>query len=166
MRAQGWGKIVNVSSMGGRFTFPGGGVYHASKHALEAPSDALRFEVGGFGIDVIAIEPGLIRTRFSDVIASDLGDSTAVDEPYGEFNRGVGGLAAGLRARIPGPARRAAGGGRGADRGRPRSPPAARPVYGHTVGSRAAHAALAPARRGVGSHAPLVVPESRHALTT
>ena len=58
MREQRWGKIVNVSSMGGRFTFPGGGVYHASKHAVEALSDAMRFEVKGFGVDVIIIEPG------------------------------------------------------------------------------------------------------------
>jgi NAD(P)-dependent dehydrogenase (short-subunit alcohol dehydrogenase family) len=64
MREQGWGKIVNVSSMGGRFTFPGGGVYHATKHAIEALSDALRFEVKGFGVDVIVIEPGLIKTAF------------------------------------------------------------------------------------------------------
>ena len=60
MRAQRWGKIVNVSSMGGRLTFPGGGYYHATKHAVEAISDALRFEVRGFGIDTILIEPGLI----------------------------------------------------------------------------------------------------------
>ena len=63
MREQGWGKIVNVSSMGGRFTFPGGGIYHATKHAVEALSDALRFEVKGFGVDVIIIEPGIIRTQ-------------------------------------------------------------------------------------------------------
>src|SRR3954468_11108163 len=50
MREAGWGKIVNVSSMGGRFTFPGGGIYHASKHAVEAVSDALRLEVGGVGV--------------------------------------------------------------------------------------------------------------------
>src|ERR687883_2114752 len=62
MRAQRWGRIVNLSSMGGRFTFPGGGVYHATKHAVEALSDALRFEVAGFGVKVIVIEPGLIRT--------------------------------------------------------------------------------------------------------
>ena len=47
MREQGWGKIVNVSSMGGRFTFPGGGLYHATKYSIEALSDALRFEVQG-----------------------------------------------------------------------------------------------------------------------
>ena len=48
--------------MGGKLTFPGGGFYHATKYAVEAISDALRFEVKGFGIDVIVIEPGLIKT--------------------------------------------------------------------------------------------------------
>jgi NADP-dependent 3-hydroxy acid dehydrogenase YdfG len=65
MRAQRWGKIVNVGSMGGRLTFPGGGLYHATKYALEALSDALRFEVRGFGVDVVLIEPGLITTEFA-----------------------------------------------------------------------------------------------------
>src|SRR3954469_18822126 len=41
MRRQGWGKVVNVSSMGGRLVFPGGGIYHATKHAVEAISDAM-----------------------------------------------------------------------------------------------------------------------------
>jgi NAD(P)-dependent dehydrogenase (short-subunit alcohol dehydrogenase family) len=49
MRRQGYGRIVNVSSMGGRLTFPGAGYYHATKHAVEALSDALRFEIQGFG---------------------------------------------------------------------------------------------------------------------
>src|SRR3954466_2002141 len=49
MRRQRWGRVVNLSSMGGRLTFPGGGIYHASKHAVEALGDALRFEVRGFG---------------------------------------------------------------------------------------------------------------------
>ena len=49
MRRAGRGRIVNMSSMGGKLTFPGGGLYHASKHAVEALSDALRFEVRGFG---------------------------------------------------------------------------------------------------------------------
>ena len=87
MRAQGWGKIVNLSSMGGRLTFPGGGVYHATKYAVEALSDALRFEVRGFGVDVILIEPGLIRTRFGETAAGGIED--AGEGPYGEFNRGV-----------------------------------------------------------------------------
>jgi short-subunit dehydrogenase len=66
MRRQGWGKIVNLSSMGGRMTLPGGGIYHATKYAVEALSDALRFEVRGFGVDVIVIEPGAIKTEFGN----------------------------------------------------------------------------------------------------
>ena len=50
MRAAGRGRIVNLSSMGGKLVFPGGGAYHASKYAVEALSDALRFEVRGFGV--------------------------------------------------------------------------------------------------------------------
>lgn len=64
MRHQGFGRIVNVSSMAGRFTFPGGGFYHASKHAVESLSDALRLEVAPFGIAVSLIEPGPVRTEF------------------------------------------------------------------------------------------------------
>lgn len=70
MRAQGWGRIVNIGSMGGRLTFPGGGLYHATKHSLEAISDALRFEVKGFGVDVVLIEPGLITTEFGRTAAA------------------------------------------------------------------------------------------------
>jgi NAD(P)-dependent dehydrogenase (short-subunit alcohol dehydrogenase family) len=66
MRRQGWGKVVNLSSMGGRMTLPGGGIYHATKYAIEALSDALRFEVRGFGVDVIVIEPGAIKTEFGN----------------------------------------------------------------------------------------------------
>ena len=81
----GRGKIVNVSSMGGRLTFPGGGAYHATKYAVEAMSDALRMEVGRFGIDVICVEPGLIRTEFGSTAASSVGDGG----PYAEFNEAV-----------------------------------------------------------------------------
>jgi short-subunit dehydrogenase len=66
MRRQRWGKVVNLSSMGGRMTLPGGGIYHATKYAIEALSDALRFEVRGFGVDVIVIEPGAIKTEFGN----------------------------------------------------------------------------------------------------
>ncbi len=76
MRRQRWGRIVNVSSMGGRMTFPGGGTYHATKHAVEAFSDALRFEVRGFGIEVVVIEPGLIKTRFGETAAGSIDDAT------------------------------------------------------------------------------------------
>ena len=57
------GRIVNISSMGANFTFPGGGFYHATKYAVEAISDALRFEVKGFGVDVVVIQPGLDPDR-------------------------------------------------------------------------------------------------------
>jgi len=90
MREQGWGKIVQLSSMGGKFTFPGGGLYHATKHAVEAISDALRFEVRSFGVDVIVIEPGLITSGFSDAVVRGLDGASAADAPYAEFNRAVG----------------------------------------------------------------------------
>lgn len=72
MRRQRFGKIVNLSSMGGRMTLPGGGVYHATKYAVEALSDALRFEVKGFGIDVILVEPGVIKTDFGKTAIAGL----------------------------------------------------------------------------------------------
>ncbi len=75
MRAQHWGKIVNVGSMGGKLTLPGGGFYHATKHALEAISDALRFEVRGFGVDVTLVEPGLIVTEFGKTAAATVGEA-------------------------------------------------------------------------------------------
>jgi NAD(P)-dependent dehydrogenase (short-subunit alcohol dehydrogenase family) len=87
MRAQHWGRIVNISSMGANFTFPGGGAYHASKYAVEAISDALRFEVKGFGVDVVIVQPGLIRTEFAATAQTAMGSD---DGPYAEFNAAVG----------------------------------------------------------------------------
>lgn len=96
MRAQGWGKIVNVGSMGGRLTFPGGGHYHATKYALEALSDALRFELRGFGIDVVLLEPGLITTEFGDAATASMVDvSSSPDDPYAHFNATVGAVTKG-----------------------------------------------------------------------
>jgi NAD(P)-dependent dehydrogenase (short-subunit alcohol dehydrogenase family) len=69
LRRQRSGTIVNVSSMGGEIAFPLGAWYHASKHALEAYSDALRQEVRRFGVEVVLVQPGLIRTEFGDVTA-------------------------------------------------------------------------------------------------
>jgi NAD(P)-dependent dehydrogenase (short-subunit alcohol dehydrogenase family) len=94
MRRQGWGKIVNLSSMGGRLTFPGGGFYHATKHAVEAIGDALRFEVRGFGIDVITIEPGLIKTAFGETAVGAIHEATPDEGPYAKFNAAVAGTTA------------------------------------------------------------------------
>jgi NAD(P)-dependent dehydrogenase (short-subunit alcohol dehydrogenase family) len=88
MRDQGSGTIVNIGSMGGRLTFPGAGIYHSTKYALEAISDSLRFEVRGFGVDVVLVEPGLIITGFGDVASGSA--TTLAEGPYGEFNRHVG----------------------------------------------------------------------------
>lgn len=88
MRQQHSGKIVNIGSMGGRLTFPGGGIYHATKYAVEAISDALRFEVRGFGVDVILVEPGLITTNFGEVAVASVGGG-GPDGAYAEFNRKV-----------------------------------------------------------------------------
>ena len=89
MRRQQRGRIVNVSSMGGKLVFPGGGVYHATKHAVEALSDALRFEVRGFGVDVVIIEPGLITTGFADAAVATIQEGADADGTYEEFNRAV-----------------------------------------------------------------------------
>ncbi|HTX45472.1 MAG TPA: oxidoreductase [Solirubrobacteraceae bacterium] len=87
MREARYGKIVNIGSMGGRLTFPGGGFYHGTKYAVEALSDALRFEVRGFGVDVILIEPGLITTNFGEAAVATVTDE--VDGAYTHFNRKV-----------------------------------------------------------------------------
>ena len=89
MRRQGWGRIVNISSMGGRLTFPGGGYYHATKYAVEALSDALRFEVAGFGVRVVIVEPGLIRTKFAEAATGSMEGSGPTDGPYAGFDAGV-----------------------------------------------------------------------------
>ena len=75
MRKQKSGRIINVSSMGGRLTTYFGAWYHATKYALEAFSDALRMEVSDFGIDVSLIEPGGIKTDWGIIAADKLANS-------------------------------------------------------------------------------------------
>lgn len=87
MREQGWGRIVNVSSVGGKMTLPGGAYYHASKHAVESFSDALRFETAGFGVRVIVIQPGLIKTEFGNTVNANIERADA--GPYADFNEAV-----------------------------------------------------------------------------
>jgi NAD(P)-dependent dehydrogenase (short-subunit alcohol dehydrogenase family) len=89
MRAQGWGRIVNLSSMGGKLTFPGGGFYHGTKYAVEAITDALRFEVAGFGVRAILIEPGLIVSGFAEAAADSVASTSADSGPYAAFNAAV-----------------------------------------------------------------------------
>jgi len=72
MREKGAGRIINISSMGGKIYTPLGAWYHASKHALEGWSDCLRLELAPFGIDVVIVEPGAIKTEFSDVMAKPM----------------------------------------------------------------------------------------------
>lgn len=72
MRRQKAGRIVNISSMGGKIYTPLGAWYHATKHAVEGLSDCLRLELAPFGIDVIVIEPGIILTDFGAVVDGSL----------------------------------------------------------------------------------------------
>jgi NAD(P)-dependent dehydrogenase (short-subunit alcohol dehydrogenase family) len=81
MRAQRDGYIVNVSSMGGKIWEPLGSWYHASKFAVEGLSDSLRVEVAEFGIKVVIIQPGSIRSEWSGIAADQL-EATSADTPY------------------------------------------------------------------------------------
>jgi len=114
MRAQHWGKLVNVGSMGGKLTLPGGGLYHATKYSLEAISDALRFEVRGFGVDVVLIEPGLIVTEFGKTAATTVAEAGAgaqtengSGDPYKKFNTKLAAMTKGV---YEGPMRHLGGG--------------------------------------------------------
>ncbi|MFC7186936.1 SDR family oxidoreductase [Halorubrum yunnanense] len=95
MRREREGTIVNVSSVAGRVSFPGGGVYSGSKFAVEAMSDALRNEVAEFGVDVVVVEPGPVKTNFSkraqeeagvdpDRDGDDAGEDRAPDAESGD----------------------------------------------------------------------------------
>jgi NAD(P)-dependent dehydrogenase (short-subunit alcohol dehydrogenase family) len=83
MRKQGSGRIINISSVGGRAVGPFGGWYHGTKFALEALSDSLRMELKPFGIDVVVVEPGGIKSEFLDIAASGL-QATSGNGPYAD----------------------------------------------------------------------------------
>ncbi len=84
MRERKSGKIINISSMGGKMYTPLGAWYHATKHALEGWSDCLRLELKDFGIDVVIIEPGLIGTEFADILYDPMLKSSG-NGPYGKL---------------------------------------------------------------------------------
>jgi NAD(P)-dependent dehydrogenase (short-subunit alcohol dehydrogenase family) len=91
MRSRGTGRIVTIGSMNGRFTWPGTGYYCATKHALEAISDALRYEVRPFGIDVVLIEPGFVKTPLGETAAQRRTDED--QGPYASYNAAVADVA-------------------------------------------------------------------------
>jgi short-subunit dehydrogenase len=84
MRKNKFGKIVNISSMGGKMVTPFGGWYHATKYAIEGLSDCLRMEVAPFGIDVIIIEPGITKTNWGTIAAKNL-KKTSVNGAYSKM---------------------------------------------------------------------------------
>jgi NADP-dependent 3-hydroxy acid dehydrogenase YdfG len=84
MRRAKSGRIINVGSVGGTFTAPGAGAYHASKWALESINDALRFEVQSFGIETVLIQPTGVYTNFDKKIAGVMPD-TGPNSPYAFF---------------------------------------------------------------------------------
>jgi short-subunit dehydrogenase len=93
MREQKSGKIINVSSMGGKIYTPLGAWYHASKHALEGWSDCLRLELEAFGVDVVIIEPGIIETEFGDVMSGPMLERSG-DTAYANLAKAVSNSAA------------------------------------------------------------------------
>lgn len=103
MRAAGSGTIINISSIAGKITMPTGGWYHASKHAVESYSDALRLEVAQFGIKVIIIEPGPIRTEWDNTALVNLEKYSGAGA-YGPLvKRLTEKFRAGYRSGAPGP---------------------------------------------------------------
>ncbi len=94
MRQQGSGRIVNISSMGGKIYTPMGAWYHATKFALEGWSDCLRVELKQFGIDVVVVEPGGIQTEWGDIAMDGL-KKISGEGPYADMvSKVVGGLEA------------------------------------------------------------------------
>lgn len=84
MREQNAGTIINISSVGGKIYTPLGAWYHATKHALEGWSDCLRLEVKQFGIDVVIVEPGAIKTEFDEAMDHQFGQTTG---PYASMKK-------------------------------------------------------------------------------
>lgn len=88
MRNAGGGRIINLSSVAGEIKQPGSGIYHATKHAIEAIDGALRMEVSTFNIDIIGILPGPVNTNFDEVAVAGIPD-TGADSPYYVFKQNL-----------------------------------------------------------------------------
>jgi NAD(P)-dependent dehydrogenase (short-subunit alcohol dehydrogenase family) len=88
LRERGAGRIINISSIGGKFYEPLGAWYHATKFAVEGFSDSLRVELAPFGIDVVLIEPGPIRTEWNEISRESLTE-TSRGGAYEEMAAGV-----------------------------------------------------------------------------
>jgi len=104
MRRQGSGRIVNVGSLAGKFPGPANGAYAGTKHAVEALSDAMRWEMEPFGIEVVLVEPGAIRTNFEATVAA----TSHVwlkrrDSPYAPLYARLAATNERIRATEPGP---------------------------------------------------------------
>ncbi len=89
MRDAGRGRIVNISSLAGRVTALGGGVYHMTKYAVEAIADAMRAEVKPFGVDLVSVLPGPFASPYRDKVLPKIPD-TGADSPYHIYKRNVG----------------------------------------------------------------------------
>lgn len=105
MRQRGSGRIVNVSSIMGRMTLPLHGPYNASKYAVEALTDALRMELAPFGVKVVAIEPGNIRSAFEHTALAGFARYRDSDSPYDDAVAGINEVYARAYRRSPGPDR-------------------------------------------------------------
>lgn len=88
MRRAGGGRIINLSSVAGEIKQPGSGIYHATKHAVEAIDGALRTEVNTFNIQVVGILPGPVNTNFDEVAVASIPD-TGTDSPYYIFKQNL-----------------------------------------------------------------------------
>ena len=103
MRERRAGRIINVSSTGGRITFPFMGAYNSTKYAVESLSDALRAEVYPWGIRVVLIEPGYIHTEFADRAVTMTSKYDVPDSPYAKLFRRIDTVRKGFEATGVGP---------------------------------------------------------------
>jgi NADP-dependent 3-hydroxy acid dehydrogenase YdfG len=104
MRARGQGRVVNVGSIMGRVAMPLLGAYNASKHAVAAVTDALRMELAPFGVTVVLVEPGAIRTGFAARALAGLAPYRGAGSPYAAALAGTDAAWARVYRLAPGPA--------------------------------------------------------------